>query len=138
MSFVCSNRRQRAVAGVTSLELAACFTLFMVLVLAVVDISRYFMFEYSLWNLAAAAARQGMGDSSLTSGLGGFPSIPATLQSELPMLDPASVTLVVTQPSQVLGGVNTLTVTASTQFTTITPGLSGLDGKMSVSVTFSY
>ena len=56
MSFVSNNRRGDA--GVTSMEVALTFGLFIMLVLSVIDLSRYFFSQQALTTLVNLTARQ--------------------------------------------------------------------------------
>jgi UDP-N-acetylmuramyl pentapeptide phosphotransferase/UDP-N-acetylglucosamine-1-phosphate transferase len=131
------NRRPRVDdAGVTSLEVALVFGIFVILMFGTIDLSRYFFSQHELNGLVAAAARQGLIDPTFTP-CGGPPNSWSAFPAIVPLLDQSQVGLCVTQPFFPLG-VQVLTVTGTYNFTTITPGLDGLSGMMTASVTYQY
>jgi Flp pilus assembly protein TadG len=85
MSFA-SNNRRRGDAGVTSMEVALTFPLFVMLVFGVIDLSRYFFTQQALTTLVNMTARQTYANAQ-------NPQVPSQAQiaSYAPLLDPTLV-----------------------------------------------
>ncbi len=128
--------RMGGTAGVTSLEVALTFAVFIMLMFGTIDLTRYF---FSLHNLAAvvsAAARLGPGNIAFAP-CGGPPSSWSGVPIYGPLLDPDQLSLCVTQPYTALG-LQTVTVTATYNFSTLTPWLGQLTGPITETVTYHF
>ena len=121
-------------AGITSMEVAITFGLFLVLMLGVIDLARFVITKHALSVVAATAARRGIVDPTFQP-CGGPP--PDTFVMPSPLLDPQQLTLCVSQPFFALG-VQEMTVTASYHFAPITPGLESLLGDLTENLTYQY
>lgn len=146
-----SPRKRSGIAGVTSLELALVLPVFMILMMAVFDFGRYFYTVQAMTALMTDTARyvmvrnngQSFGPSSISSWVGSTGSPQGVITPFL--LDPNQGEITVSflnQEALPALGVNQVQVTVTTQFTTLTPGLSGLDrtgaNPLTMTATYSY
>ena len=153
MSFASNRWRDRR--GVTTIELALVFGVFILFVFGVIDLSRYLVAQQELAVLTTAAARQGMiaqspgGNQAWLSQCPLSISAPGTagvswsagVSNFAPMLDPSQVSVWVcsTNGSANLGtGLFQVIATGTYTFTPITPLLSSLVGPMVSTVTFTF
>jgi len=148
MSFAFNKRRRRGDAGVTSLEVAIIFGIFIVLMFSIIDLSRYLFSQQALTTLVSATARQGFAGTLPDLCDGTLPTqTPKLVANFAPLLEATRITNFqmcvstnsgdgVTQPA----GATVLTVTATYNFTPITPLVETLLGglPMTASMTYSY
>jgi Flp pilus assembly protein TadG len=134
--------RRLGKAGVTSLEFAIVAVIFFTVVISGIDLGRYFFVAESLRTFASEAARQGLiyktwqpQDETCPCA---NPSGGNDLNTIVPILDPALLTLKVTQTSPTAATAYTVTVTATYQFTAIVPVWAALSGTMRDTAQFSY
>jgi Flp pilus assembly protein TadG len=141
MSFAFNKHRRRGDAGVTSLEVAVIFGVFIVLVFSIIDLSRYLFSQQALTTLVTATARQGFAGTlpAFCNGAS-LPQTETQVAAFAPLLDfnrITSLAMCVDQGS----GVTVLTVTASYSFQPITPLIEAMLGPastMTASMTYSY
>lgn len=125
------------------MEVALCFALFVTLVFGVIDLSRYFFTQQALTTLVNSTARLGYANISAEQGMS-----PQTLAATYaPLLDPSQVNISLqlgpgqTYPNcnqPVATGVQVLCVTATCNYTPLTPLLGSLVGQMTASATYQY
>jgi Flp pilus assembly protein TadG len=135
MSSACNKRRRFSDAGVTALEVAFVFALFVMLTLGTVDASLYLVSLQNLTSLVNGAARAGQADVTLTN-CDGPPSSWSGVSAYAPLLNPNLVYLCVQQPF--VPGLQTLTVTASYTYQPLTPWLGNFLGPITETVTYNY
>jgi len=145
MSFASSKRRRPGNAGVTSLEVAVIFGIFIILVFGIIDMSRYLYSQQALTTLVTATARQGYATGSNYNPQG--QQVQALVAAYAPLLDGTQVTISVSV-NQPAGDFVTIPfaavemqVIATYNFTPITPLVSALLGggtTMTATVTYTY
>ena len=129
------RRRRDGESGVTSMEVALALILFIPLMMATVDLTFYFVALHNLTALVSGAARAAQGDPTLQY-CDGTASSWSGVHTYAPLLDPEQLTLCITQPFIALG-VQTLTVTATYNFSSIT-FLNQLTGPITETVTYNF
>jgi Flp pilus assembly protein TadG len=145
MSFVFNRLRRLGDAGVTSMELAVSFVVFITFIFAMIDLSAYFYSQQALTTLVTIAARQ-VYATSVTSADSGTPAAQTLIAANGLLLDPSQISLRMDSGYGVplpngettAGGVNVLTVTATYNFVPLTPLLGALIGPMTATVTYQY
>jgi hypothetical protein len=145
---VASNRRRRpGHAGVTSLEVAISFGVFVMLVFCVIDMSRYLFSRQGLSTLVAAVAREAYaGSNDLPPQCNGAPSPPTSwdrIGVYAPLLDPNQVGLCYNSQANIFTypgatDLQILTVQATYNFTPITPLFDALIGQMTATNTYQF
>jgi len=113
------DRRRGREAGVTSLEVALTFGLFITLILVTIDLSLYFVALHNLTVVVAAAARAAQADRTITNCDGPPASWPG-VSPAAPLLNPRQLSLCITQPFITLG-VQQVTVTGTYTYQGLTP-----------------
>jgi hypothetical protein len=135
------SRRAHRRSGATSLETALVLLAFLMLLLGVIDVARYLFALQSLDDLANRAVRAGIASDTLVLGHGGSAcplaataGLPFTLP---PFLDPATTVCIV---QGTISGSRVVTVTVTSPFSAVTPGLSALtsSGAMTQTVQMAY
>lgn len=141
MSCASSNPlRHLGRSGVTSLEFAIVAATFMMLVIGCMDLGRYYILEHSLRTFTSEAARSALANSNL-SATGGTMSTQTSLASMtaiVPFLDPSLLTLTISQNSASISSKTVVNVTASYQFTAISPIWSALNGTITDTTQITY
>jgi hypothetical protein len=131
-----SRRNGLGTRGSTSMETALVFIPFMFIMIATTDLGRWFLTQHSLRTLSAEAARATMvacyaaGTCSLSS------TAKAQVQALTPFLASGSTTLNASQT--VVGGVRTITVTATYPFNFIFAPWTDLSGTITETTNLSY
>jgi Flp pilus assembly protein TadG len=149
MSFVFNRRRRFGNAGVTTMEVAIAFLVFIPLIFSVIDLSRYFFSQQALTTLASAAARNGLVNFTTGGGAQCAPdpamatnSWAAGVANYAPLLDPSQVTVSVcvgqSNNPVFSAGVMQVTAVATYNFTPLTPGLAVLLGPMVATVSYQF
>lgn len=133
MCCVISSRRRRlGRRGTAALEFALVGSAFCLLMIAIMDLGRFYATLHSLRTVTGKAARAALVDP-LLSGC----SAPALLvASGVPFLQPSLLTLCVTQANA--SGVTRITVTASYPFSFILPNWVASGGTLTDSIALSY
>jgi Flp pilus assembly protein TadG len=126
------NNHRRGDAGVTSMEVAISFALFVMLVFGVIDLSRYFFTQQALTTLVNITARQAYAHAQ-------NPQVPSQAQiaSYAPLLDPTLLETFTVTLSQTPGLV-ALTVTAKYNYTPLTPLFGTFVGPLTATVTYQF
>jgi hypothetical protein len=128
-----SNRRcdpALGQAGTASLEFALVALPFMLLMIAGVDLGRYFITQQSLHTLTSEAARLAVVNCFGLDACTYAQAVPtpSTVWAKVPFLDRTQplASLTVTQSRNVATGVKTITATANYRFTFILPAWTGI------------
>ena len=122
-------------AGVTTLEFAIVGGLFFLLLFGSMDLGRYYLIKHSLRTMVAETARYALAHPSLPDGpvgptTAGFPTITPFIVN--------SATLTLLSNKRGMPGVNQISVTATYQFTPISPLWSLLAGPMTESMQLQF
>ena len=137
MLHACSNLRR---AGATSLEFALVLLAFLVLLLGIVDVSRYLYTLQAMSDLASRAARAGVAGTLAAQSCQDVSSSPLPFTVP-PLLDPATQ-LCVTIGNDTASGATTITATVTSPYTSTLIGNAGLsttsDSPMSVTTELKY
>lgn len=131
MSFA-FNRRRLGRSGTTALEFGLLAGVFFALLMAGMDLGRYYLTLHSLHTLLGKAMRAALIDPQLT----GCSAPVSGLSAATPFLDPAKLTLCVSQ--SVASGMTTITVTATYPFTFLLPAWTGDSTTLSDQTTGAY
>ena len=150
MSPASSNPRPKRVvptrlgnAGVTSLEFAIVALVFLSLIIGCMDLGRYYIIEHSLRSFASEAARAALANTTMSASSSNAMSYysgqawSGSLTAIVPFLDPAILTLNVSQNPNTTGVVS-IDVTATYQFTAISPIWNSLNGTLTETTKISY
>jgi Flp pilus assembly protein TadG len=141
-----STRRYRRVlgqSGTASLEFALVSLPFLLILIAGMDLGRYFLTQHSLRTLISVATRSALiycygasGVCTLTTPLA------QTAETKVPFLTAGSITWPSGLPTQTAPnpgtGVRTITVTARYPFTFILPVWTGLNGPITETTSMQY
>ncbi len=118
----------------TSMEVALCFGLFVMLVFGVMDLSRYFFTRQALTTLVTSTARLGYAGTLSSQN----PSTRTLAAEYAPLLDSDPKVLSLTWNINRSSGVTVLTVNATYNYTSLTPMLDSLVGQLQASMTYQY
>ena len=136
-----SNKRRRSRSGTTSLEFALVATPFVFLLMAGMDLGRYFITQHSLRTLVSEAVR-----ATLISCYGSTTScnLPSasktTVAAKVPFLTSGSISWGTANQGapNASTGVRTISVTASYPFTFILPAWVSLNASSPITETTSF
>jgi hypothetical protein len=130
MSPAFSRRPRPALgqAGTASLEFALVAVPFMLVMIAGMDLGRYFITQQSLHTLTSEAARAAVVNCFGLDPCTNPVPTPSTVWAKVPFLNSAAplASLTVTQSRNAITGVRTITATAKYRFTFILPAWTGV------------
>ena len=133
MSCATSRRgRQPGRGGTAALEFGLIAPMFLVLVLSVTDLGRFYLTLHSLHTVLGDAARAAIVDPTLS----GCSAPAARVAADAPFLAASQLSLCVAQ--SVASGITTITVNASYSFNFLLPSWQGASGTLTDSTTVSY
>jgi TadE-like protein len=142
MSCVTNRFRLRQLGrqGTTSLEFALVAIPFLFILIAGMDLGRYFITQHSLRTLTAEAARSAMVNCFGSTGACNLTPVQKTaVETASPFLVPGNfLTFTVSQSAPSGDGVRTITVTAIYPFSFILPVWAGLNGPITVTASVLY
>jgi Flp pilus assembly protein TadG len=126
------SSRQLGRRGTAALEFGLVCAAFALLLLAVMDLGRFYLTLHSLHTVLGSATRAALVDPTLS----GCTTPVQRVASSAPFLQSSALSLCVTQG--VSGGMTTVTVTASYPFNAVLPAWAGAAITLSDSTTASY
>lgn len=132
--FCAINRLRRPLgcSGTVALEFGLVGGLFFLLVLAVMDLGRFYLTVHSLHTVVGAAMRAAIVNPALS----GCTAPAAQVAAQAPFLEASQLTLCVTQALS--SGVTTITVNASYNFAFVLPSWTNASGTLTDSTTASF
>jgi Flp pilus assembly protein TadG len=135
MSRASSRRRRRA--GSASLEFAFVVVPFLVLLVAAMDLARYFVTQQLLRTVTVAAARECM--VLVTGGATDCNTIQAQVESIAPILNPGLLNISASSPlTDTKKKATTVTITSTYPFTFVLPFWAAESGVLSAETTLSF
>lgn len=142
MSRAFNSRYLRSQAGASSLEFALVAIPFLFLLLAGLDLGRYFMTRHALRTLVTEAARlavincAGRGECDAATAL----PAPAVAWAMVPFLDAAgaNASLSAQQTVDQATGITTVVATASYEFAFVLPAWTGMNGTFTETLRWNH
>jgi Flp pilus assembly protein TadG len=142
MSSGSNSRRRHLQSGTTSLEFALVAVPFVFLLLAGMDLGRYFITRHSLRTLVVETARLAVINCAGRSACDYATAVPTPtlMWAKVPFLDPAGsgASLSANQTVNAASGVATVTATASYDFTFVLPAWIDMNGAITETIRWDY